>query len=663
MNKYYRVVVFVLLLALVGSFPSGAGANPLQPSGATQDPGASVAADKLAALTAKVSKLPTNQIIIKYKASAAARLHPAQANEMLRLSQVAGVSLQYSRPMSGDAHVLRLAGKLPLDQVQVIAARLMTSPDVEYAEPDQIMYHTLDPLGIAPVPASRPLLLSPNDPQYSNQWGYSGTWGINAPAAWDVTTGSASVVVAVIDTGITSHAEFVGRTVPGYDFIGDTFVANDGDGRDSNPSDPGDWVAADECDVGSPALNSSWHGTHTAGTIGAAGNNLAGVAGINWSSKILPVRVLGKCGGYDSDIVDGMSWSAGLAVPGVPANANPAKVLSISLGGPGSCSATDQNAINAITAAGAVVVVAAGNSSADASGFTPANCNGVITVAATDLNGNMAYYSNYGTSVEISAPGGAQSFANDPNGILSTLNTGTTVPVADTYIYYQGTSMATPHVSGVVSLMFSVNPSLTPAQVLLILRSTAKAFPVSGTCTTSNCGSGIVNAGAAVNSAMNPPSIISVYLPLIRKDAPPAPTGPTPGYWQSSTGGMYFYVTADQTIVRKFTILVNLTGCGSYWIYRTIPIGDIAIGSNQFSSGGPFYASGVFSSSTAASGSTGLSSFGPVCGYYWDGGPWAWSATWQNSTHPTFMSAQATGSGFVQAAPETPSAYMAVPVK
>jgi subtilisin family serine protease len=365
----------------------------------------------------------------------------------------------------------------------------MTLPEVEYAEPDAILQHTL----------------IPNDPQYSNQWHYfapsAGNYGINAPAAWDITTGSASIVAAVIDTGITNHADLIGRTVPGYDFISDPLVANDGDGRDSDPSDPGDWITAADASgyfAGCAITNSSWHGTHTAGTIGAASNNSLGVAGINWNSKILPVRVLGKCGGYTSDIVDGMRWAAGLTVSGVPNNANPAKVINLSLGGSGACSTTSQNAIDAITAAGTTVVVSAGNSNADASGFNPANCNGVITVAATDRNGSRAYYSNYGATVEISAPGGAQSYANDPNGILSTLNTGTQGPVADTYVYYQGTSMAAPHVTGVVSLLYSLNPLLTPAQVLQILQDTVTNFPSGSTCNTTNCGNGIVNAGAAV---------------------------------------------------------------------------------------------------------------------------------------------------------------------
>jgi subtilisin family serine protease len=440
---------------------------------------------------------PTNQVIVKYKSLGlqSDAVSPMSSVQLERLSEAAGVSVTYFREMSGDAHVLRLPERLPLEQVQAISENLMQLPEVEYAEPDAIMYP----------------MLTPNDPQYTNQWHYfapsAGNYGINAPAAWDITTGSASIVAAVIDTGITNHSEFSGRTVPGYDFISDTFISNDSDGRDNNPSDPGDWAAANYCYAGSPAEDSSWHGTHTAGTIGAGSNNGAGVTGINWNSKILPIRVLGKCGGTTSDIVDGMRWAAGLSVSGVPANANPAKVMNLSLGGSGSCSATWQNAITAINGAGATVVVSAGNSNANASGYTPASCSGVITIAATNRNGSRAYYSNYGTTVEISAPGGETIIST--NGVLSTLNTGTQGPVADTYEYYQGTSMSAPHVTGVVSLLYSLSPSLTPAQVLSIIQNTATAFPGGSTCNTTNCGTGIVNAGNAVAipprvSSLNP---------------------------------------------------------------------------------------------------------------------------------------------------------------
>ena len=433
--------------------------------------------------------VPTDQIIIKYKSKTGAFFAPAQDQQMKRLDDTGGVHFQYFRAMSSGAQVIKLPERLPIAQVYAITEKLKNLPEVEYAEPDQILQHTL----------------TPNDPQYSNQWDLWDTQGINAPAAWDITTGSSSIVVADVDTGITNHVDLSGRTVPGYDFISNAQIANDGNGRDSDPSDPGDWITYSESSnpssifYGCLVENSSWHGTHTAGTIGASGDNSIGIAGINWNSKILPVRVLGKCGGYNSDIIDGMLWAAGLPVSGVPANPNPAKVLNLSLGGTGSCSTTFQNAINQITAAGAVVVVAAGNSGVNVSNSVPANCNGVISVSATASDGSLASYSNYGSKVKISAPGGD---FNKDVGILSTLNTGTTVPVSDTYGYYQGTSMAAPHVTGVVSLMFSLDPALTPSQALQILQSTAQAFPSGSTCNTSICGAGIVDARAALNGVL-----------------------------------------------------------------------------------------------------------------------------------------------------------------
>ncbi len=485
-RRLVPILVALSLLILLGF--------PLSPARAAQRtrPAESVAGNPATQESASRG-LPTDQLIIRYKASA---LAPNAAGvtgpmQMQRLSDAAGAHLTYLRAMSGDAHVLRLEHRTSLVEAQAMADRLSYLPEVAYAAPDAIMVHTI----------------APNDPMYGSQWHYfapaANYYGINAPAAWDVTTGSTGVVVAVVDTGITNHADLAGRTVSGYDFINDVQVANDGNGRDSDPSDPGDWITVWEAGPGSyfygcTVSDSSWHGTHTAGTIGASGNNGLGVAGINWISKILPARVLGKCGGYTSDIVDGMRWAAGLAVAGVPNNSNPAKVINISLGGSGACDATWQGAVNAIVAAGTTIVVAAGNDNTNASTFVPGNCNGVITVAATNRNGSRAGYSNYGSAVEVSAPGGYQTNPNDPNGILSTLNTGTQGPVADTYTYYQGTSMAAPHVAGVVSLLYSLNPSLTPAQVLTILQNTVTGFPTGSTCNTSICGRGIVNAGAAV---------------------------------------------------------------------------------------------------------------------------------------------------------------------
>jgi serine protease len=411
----------------------------------------------------------TDHIIIRYRKTTGGLFSPAQDDQMQRLSQHTGTMLSYLREMSGDAHVLRLPQKLPVEQVEQIAKQLTDLPEVEYAGPDRIVRHTL----------------TPNDPLYAQQWHYyESVGGINAPAAWDITTGSNTIVVAILDTGVTDHPDLIGRSVPGlgYDFVA-ADRSNDGDGRDNNPRDPGDW-----CD----GRNSSWHGTHVAGTIGAISNNGMGVAGINWNSPLLHVRVMGTCGGYESDVIDGMRWAAGLAVPGVPTNAYPARVLNLSLGGSGQCPSHWQSAINDATARGAVVVVAAGNSNRDAANDTPAGCNGVITVAATDRNGSRAWFSNFGAAVEISAPG---------VDVLSTWNTGTTTPGAAAYAQMSGTSMAAPHVSGVVSLMLSRNPSLTPAQVLAILQQTARPFPGGSTCTTSLCGSGIVDAAAAVGDA------------------------------------------------------------------------------------------------------------------------------------------------------------------
>jgi serine protease len=434
-----------------------------------------------------VSEIPTNQIIIKYKESSESQVadFPSQADELQRLNDAGGTTLEYVREMSGGASVYRLPERTPTEEINQLTEKLMALPEIEYAEPDSVMQ----------------IMTTPNDSLYPNQWHYfaptTGNYGINMPAAWDITKGSSSIVVADIDTGITAHPDLTGRTLPGYDFISDSDVANDGDGRDSDPSDPGDWTTANLCYSGSVATKSSWHGTHTAGTIGAASNNGVGVAGINWVSKILPVRVMGRCGGYISDIADGMRWAAGLHVTGVTDNPNPAKVINMSLGGASTtCGSTYQDAIDAINATGATIVVAAGNLSTDASGFRPANCDGVVSVAATDRSGDLAFYSNYGTIVKIAAPGGETTTQSD--GILSTLNTGTTVPITGTYKYYQGTSMAAPHVTGVASLIYSLNPTITSTQVLKVLQNSVTAFPASSSCTTTTCGPGILNAGKAV---------------------------------------------------------------------------------------------------------------------------------------------------------------------
>lgn len=499
-----RVPVLVLFTLFVFVLPALLAAQTPYPQSTTSQKVLSNVAANSTAVP------PVNQIIVKFQDTAVTnQAAPLDTDAIMsRLTEVAGVSLTYARPMSGDAHVLQLAEAVPPLEAAAIAARLAALPDVEYAEPDLIKQivgnHTSQPQSPS---------LTPNDPRFSDQWHYGYTAntaeGINVVAAWDVTTGISSTIVAVIDTGILAHADLAGRTVPGYDFISDPAIANDGGGRDNDPSDPGDWTVANECFTGSSPRDSSWHGTHVAGTIGAATNNGTGVAGINWNAKILPIRVLGTCGGSTSDIVDAIRWAAGLTVSGAPANVNPADVINMSLGGSGICSTSEQNAINDAVAAGTTVVVAAGNSNANAANFSPASCSNVITVAATDRTGDRAFYSNFGSVVEVSAPGGETT--TTANGVLSTLDSGTTVPANDNaYTYYQGTSMAAPHVAGVASLIIGENPGISPAQVLSTLQLTARSFPSGSGCTTSNCGSGIVDAYRALTTSFE-----QVYLPVI----------------------------------------------------------------------------------------------------------------------------------------------------
>ena len=434
---------------------------------------------------------PTDRMIIKYRnvPAAAASATAADRATLHRPAQDAaarlGLRMQLLRVGALDTHVMKLERRLAQAEAQRLARDIMASDaGVEYAEPDRIL---------------KPMLV-PNDTQYGQQWHYyEATGGLNLPLAWDKSTGAANpqVVVAVIDTGYRPHADLAANILPGYDFIIDTLVSNDGNGRDNSALDPGDAVLAGECGTGSAAQDrSSWHGTHVSGTIAALTNNGSGVAGVAFGAKIVPVRALGKCGGYTSDIAAGITWASGGRVTDVPDNPNPARIISMSLGGSGACDATSRDAINGARARGTVVVVAAGNSAANVANFSPASCPGVIAVAATDRGGARAYYSNFGAGVTVAAPGGDMR-GNVANGILSTLNSGATAPGADSYAYYQGTSMATPHVAGVVALMLAKNPALTPDEVATRLKSSARAFP--GAC--AQCGAGIVDASAAVDAA------------------------------------------------------------------------------------------------------------------------------------------------------------------
>ena len=446
---------------------------------------------------------------------------------------------------SGGALVYRidLARAAAMDAIdlreETLAAveTMRADPNVEWAEPNYLYQ----------------IGLEPDDTRYGEQWHYfdngggagQSPGGIGLPEVWDTDRGAASVVVAVIDTGILPfHPDIAGspNLLPGFDMIslfgqgGDPDVANDGDGRDPDPTDPGDAVAAGECPGSppNPARGNSWHGTHVAGTVGVGNtDNGVGIAGVNWDVGIVPVRVLGKCGGTTIDIADAIRWAAGLSVPGVPANANPADVINLSLGGPGACatSQVQQNAIADAVAAGVTVVVSAGNSAQDAANFSPASCPDVITVAAGDLRGRLVNrYSNFGATVEILAPGGDvqrdDNSDNNPDGVLSLVD-----PTSGTYAFYNGTSMAAPHVAGVAALMLSVDDTLTPAQILGFLQSTAR--PRSATECSRPCGAGLLDAAAALDAVRGgstlrlTPSTVEVdenqTATLIATTSPPLP--------------------------------------------------------------------------------------------------------------------------------------------
>jgi serine protease len=424
----------------------------------------------------------TNRLIVKFKSpQVAGPLADRPAERLERLTARAGMNLSRGRTLSNNAEVYVLPEWMPEDMAAGIAARLAADPAIAYAEPDRL---------------HRPLLV-PNDPLYGQQWNlFEDAGGARLPGAWDRERGAPTIIIALLDNGILDHVDLdPARLMPGYDFISDPEIANDGDGRDADPADPGDWTAAGECIPGEPAAASTWHGIKVAGLVGAATDNGAGIAGVTHGTLLLIVRVLGRCGGFTSDIVDAMRWAAGLPVPGVADNANPARVLNLSFGGQGRCSRSEQEAIDDVTARGTVVIAAAGNNAGDVALTSPASCRGVVTVAATTRAGARATYTNTGTGVDVSAPGG-----DAGNGIPVLTNTGDTIPAADGFSLAAGTSYATAHVSGIAALMLSVNADLNPLQVADILAASARPF-ADASCDPSLCGSGIVDAEAAVQLA------------------------------------------------------------------------------------------------------------------------------------------------------------------
>ncbi|SDX05522.1 S8 family serine peptidase [Lysobacter enzymogenes] len=426
----------------------------------------------------------TNRFIITRAPGAAAKVSAAAMNQQYaKAAATLGIGIKPLRTLATGSQLIKTDTQLDDAAIKDLAIELMKN-DSSIVEVVRDAWKTRS--------------MVPNDPGYAQQWHYkNGPGGLNLEPAWDIAKGD-GIVVAVLDTGITPHSDLNANILPGYDFIDDPEVSVDGDGRDADPNDPGDWHDG-ECNIFGIPEDSSWHGTHVAGTIAAVSNNGVGVAGVAPNAKVQPVRVLGKCGGYTSDIIDAVTWASGGSVTGVPNNATPAEVINLSLGGSGACSAAEQTAFAAARARGTTVVIAAGNSSGDVANFSPANCDNVIAIAAVGPAGSLASYSNFGNKIDVAAPGGSGAQPAADN-ILSTLNLGLQGQEGEGYAWMAGTSMAAPHVAGVVALMQSAAATpKTPAEIEKILVNTAHVGGQPGGCSWSNwCGSGIVDARYAV---------------------------------------------------------------------------------------------------------------------------------------------------------------------
>jgi serine protease len=540
------------------------------------------------------------RVIVRWRDDGVAAVGiPQLAQRAARLSAMTGVPLGALRAIHDHLDVMRLAAPIRGAQLATTLARLRADPSVLYAEAD----------------APRYALGTPNDARFNAGSDANGSWNgqwylkdsssttpaaIGATTAWD-SVPHARYVVAVLDTGIDpSHPDLMpfasgGQLLTGYDFVcndtaancGSTVasdlykIANDGSGWDADPADPGDWLSTADllpgsifagCGEGNDRnypVKSTWHGTRVAGVIAALTNNGIGIAGVAPDAVILPVRVLGKCQGYISDIVAGMYWAAGLsntAITGIAPPSVAATILNLSLGGKGPCSKSEQDAVDALSADGHLVVVAAGNDGGPVA--APANCKGVLSVAGIRHAGTKVGYSNVSSAdaaISIAAPAGNCVNINpvDANGlpvypwklpcvysIETTTNEGSTSPGNHFYTYALfnpayvgnernegnvGTSFAAPIVSGVAALMVQANPHFTVAQLIERMQVSAKPFPVPSTappggtchvaaltkdakgnytdlqdsectCTTATCGAGMVNAAAAINEALRPQS-------------------------------------------------------------------------------------------------------------------------------------------------------------
>ena len=458
-----------------------------------------------------------------------------------------GLTLKQSRPITSAMHAIQVE-PVGDESIDATLQRLRADPDVEYAEVNQRRYaHHV----------------APNDTLYmSEQWYFQPVSAtipasIDAQTGWDITTGSANLVIADIDTGVLfDHPDLLtttngGRLIsPGYCFISDSFVANNASCPGPDATDPGDWVTTadlgqSECSGQQTNSDSTWHGTQTAGLLGAISNNGIGITGLTWQTQILPLRALGKCGGQDSDIATAMLYAAGIPVAPngtLITNPNPAKVINMSLGGTGSCPSTYADVISQVTAKGVLIVASAGNESGPVD--APGNCPGVAAVAGLRQDGSKSGFSSLGPEVALSAPAG--NCVNNPPltganpcvyPMTTTFNSGKTTEAINTYSDQVnnpslGTSFSAPLVSGIGALMASVNANLNSCQLITRLKEGSVAFPQASTTSTTachvpadandvqsfclctldgkTCGAGMANAPGALQAALRPIAAVTV---------------------------------------------------------------------------------------------------------------------------------------------------------
>jgi serine protease len=535
-----------------------------------------------------------HRVIVKFRADSTSTRAQAQSStaRVAALAQRQHLTIEDSREIVIGMHVMRVRPASSSESPASTLSQLRADPAIEYAELDQRRY----------------AMAVPSDPGFVGQWylqnDSSTPSAVDAVTAWDTTTGDHSVVLAEIDTGVRfDHPDLkrlanAGRLLDGYDFVADVAVANDGNGRDADASDPGDWVNQSDTQTGSfqgcTVSDSSWHGTRVAGILGALSNNATGVAGLTWSGSILPVRALGKCGGYDSDIIPAMLWSAGISVSSVPDNPNAAKIINLSLGASGSCPQSYRDAISRIVARGVLIVASAGNSGGPVG--TPANCPGVAAIAGLRHAGTKVGFSSLGTQIVLGAPGG--NCVNTSGACLysidTTSNDGATRPGNNTYTdqanYNIGTSFSAPIVAGIAGLMASVNSKLNSAQLIARLRSGATTpFPKSTdatvpdchvpsgandvqtsecNCTTSTCGAGMANASRSVAEALRPFAVASA-----------TPTAPASGQTVSLDGSGSFAAN-DRAIASYAWAVVSATGNTPILVNADTPGASFSAGDN-----------------------------------------------------------------------------------